>query len=263
MNSEGKVSNSRQRDLAFCESRREPLADYLANHEFVSSTQLRRFGKSGLTASQQVDGGVVAGTAMGEALHALVLEPEVFPQRYLVLADVDHDQQAPSEGDLMQRSWLDAWQWSALCHGRDALLACRQFPVSQWLSEGAKELSIYWTDEAGARWKARPDCFTCDIVLDLKTTNDCRPDAFKRTRERFGYDLQAVHYLEAVSRLNGSMPRFAFLAVELSAPYSVWVHQLEAGEIRAARLQHEQLKEAYVAADRALDNDPDLYSGTP
>lgn len=238
------------RGSGYCELRREPLADYLANRDFVSSTQLRRFGKLGRTASQLVDGGRVSGTVMGEALHALVLEPEVFAQQYLVLADVDHHQQAPSEGELMQRTWLDAWQWSALCNSRDALLAHTQFPVAEWLSEGSKELSIYWTDEAGAPWKARPDCFTGEIVLDLKTTGDCRPDAFKYTRERFGYDLQAAHYLDAVSRLTGSMPRFAFLAVELSAPYSVWVHQLEAGEIRAARRLLEQLKCAYVAASQ-------------
>ena len=246
----------KQCNTGFCRSRREPLADYLANRDFGSSTQLRRFGKLGLTASQLADGGVVTGTVMGEAFHALVLEPEVFSEQYLVLADVDHEQRSPSEGELMQRTWLDAWQWSALRHGRDALLACQQFPVADWLSAGNKELSIYWTDEVGAQWKARPDCFTGDIVLDLKTTGDCRPEAFKRTRERFGYDLQAAHYVEAVTRLTGNTPRFAFLAVELSAPYSVWVHELEAGEIRAARLLLDQLKQGYVAASKAAADAP-------
>ncbi|UCH47740.1 MAG: PD-(D/E)XK nuclease-like domain-containing protein [Betaproteobacteria bacterium] len=241
---------SKQCEAGFCESRREPLADYLANRDFVSSTQLRRFDKSGLTASQLADGGLVTGTVMGEALHALVLEPEVFSQQYLVLADADHDRRAPSEAELMRRIWLDAWQWSALSYARDALLACSQAPVADWLSAGNKELSIYWIDEVGARWKARPDCFTRGIVLDLKTTSDCRPDAFKRTREHFGYDLQAAHYVEAVTRLTGSTPQFAFLSVELSAPYSVWVHELEAGEIRAARLLLDQLKHAYIAASK-------------
>ncbi|UCD67375.1 MAG: PD-(D/E)XK nuclease-like domain-containing protein [Betaproteobacteria bacterium] len=235
----------------FCESRREPLADYLANREFVSSTQLRRFDRSGLTASQLADGGLVTGTVMGEALHALVLEPEVFAAQYLVLADAEHDLRAPSEHELMQRTWLDAWQWSALCRARDTLLACEQFPVADWMSSGKKELSIYWTDKAGAGWKARPDCFTRDIVLDLKTTGDCRPDAFRRTREQFGYDLQAAHYTEAVARLTGTTPRFAFLAVELSAPYAVWVHELGADEIGAARLRLDQLKTAYVVASNA------------
>ena len=233
-----------------CESRREPLSDYLANDTFVSSTQLRRFGKVGLTAAQLADGGVVTGTVMGEAFHALVLEPEVFATQYLVLADTHSDQAAVPEDELMQRQWLDAWQWSALSHGRDALLACR--PVSDWLSAGRKELSIYWSDVSGAQWKARPDCFTNEIVLDLKTTSDCRPPAFGRTRDRFGYDLQAAHYVDAVARLTGTAPRFAFLAVELSAPYSVWIHELCASELATARRQLDELKSGYIAAASGL-----------
>lgn len=246
-----------QPSTVHCGSRREPLSNYLANREFVSSTHLRRFEKSGLIASQLTDNGVVAGTVMGEALHALVLEPEVFSKQYLVLADMLPEQSVISENDLMQRKWLDAWQWSALCHARDALLACGQSSVSEWLSAGSKELSIYWSDECGARWKARPDCFTSDIVLDLKTTGDCRPDAFRRTRERFGYDLQAAHYVDAVSRLTGDTPRFAFVAIELSAPYSVWIHELTAGELDAARSRLEQLKSAYIEAAAAGDSLPE------
>jgi len=235
----------------YCEARREPLEDYLGNREYVSSTQLRRFGKLGLTVSQLADGGIVTGTVMGEALHALVLEPDVFTRQYLVLADAAGEQHARSERELMQRTWLDAWQWSALCGGRDALLACRQAPVSEWLSSGRKELSIYWCDALGARWKARPDCFTEEIVLDLKTTSDCRPEAFSRTRERFDYDLQAAHYVEAVARLTGTTPRFAFLTVELIAPYSVWVHELADTEINAARERLDSLKQAYIVASKA------------
>ncbi len=239
----------------YCESRREPLADYLSNREFVSSSQLRRFEKSGLTAGQLADGGVVSGTVMGEAFHALVLEPQMFSKHYLVLADTTVGQQVDSEGDAMQRQWLDAWQWSALCRGRDALLESRQAPVSDWLSAGKKELSIYWADSRGARWKARPDCFTDDIVLDLKTTTDCRNEPFRRTRERFGYDLQAAHYVDAVARLTGATPRFAFLAVELNTPCAVRVHELDDLELDAARRRLEVLKNAYIAASVLTDQD--------
>ena len=148
----------------------------------------------------------------------------------------------------MQRQSLDAWQWSTLCHARDALLASTQFPVASWLSQGEKELSIYWSDEAGAMWKARPDCFTEDVVLDLKTTGDIRPDAFRRTRERLDYDVQAAHYIEAVSRLGGKDPRFAFVAVELTEPYSVGVHELDTAELSAARARLADLKTGYLAA---------------
>ena len=216
-----------------CKSRREPLADYLSNRDFVSSSQLRRFDQSGRIAAQQPGAGVAPGTVMGEALHALVLEPEAFSRQYLVLANAASDQHTRSEQDLMQREWLDAWQWTALSGARNALMACSQAPVSQWLSDGRKELSIYWRDATGAAWKARPDCFT---------------------GERFGYDLQAAHYIDAVARLTGNTPRFAFLAVELNAPHAVWVHELGSNEINAASARLGDLKRAYLDAGRCVDD---------
>jgi len=234
--------------VKYCESQREPLEDYLANRDFVSSSQLRRFARTGLTASRSHESSVVGETVMGEAFHSLVLEPHVFSQQYLVLDDTRGTQQVGSEVEAMQRHWLNAWQWSALCKGRDALLREQQAPVSQWLANGRKELSIYWGDPDNGFWKARPDCFTDTIVVDLKTTSDCRSAPFRRTRERFGYDLQAAHYVDAVSHLTGSDPRFAFLAVELSTPYAVQVHELSAGELAAARKRLSALKRSYIAA---------------
>ncbi len=231
-----------------CETRREPLSVYLASHAFVSSSYLRRFDKLGLTASQLPNGGTVQGAVMGEAFHALVLEPEVFATQYVVLAESESSHAAIAEEDAMQRRWLDAWQWSALHNARDAVFACKQFPVADWLSIGEKELSIYWSDEADAKWKARPDCFTPDIVLDLKTTSDCRPHAFRRARERLDYDVQAAHYVDAVSRWSGGTPRFAFVAVELTKPYSMRVHELDSADLDAARSRLADLKIRYVAA---------------
>ncbi len=192
---------------------------------------------------------------MGEAFHALVLEPQLFSKHYLVLAETTTGQRVDSEDAAMQREWLNAWQWSALCRGRDALLAFRQAPVSDWLSAGKKELSIYWADSQGGRWKARPDCFTDRIVLDLKTTNDCGSESFRRTRERFGYDLQAAHYVDAVARLTGEAPRFAFLAVELNTPYAVQVHELDELDLDTARRRLHRLKDAYVAASVMADRE--------
>jgi hypothetical protein len=234
--------------VGHCETRREPLSSYLASHAFVSSSYLRRFDRLGLTASQLRDGGTVQGAVMGEAFHALVLEPEVFATQYLVLAEAESSQAGISEQETMQRRWLDAWQWSALQHARDAVFSCKQFPVADWLSSGEKELSIYWSDEVDEKWKARPDCFTPDIVLDLKTTSDCRPHAFRRTRERHDYDVQAAHYVDAVSRLSGGVPRFAFVAVELTKPYSIRIHELDGTDLDTAHSRLADLKIRYIAA---------------
>ena len=231
-----------------CVSRVEPIDDYLAEMEFITSTHLRRFIRTGLVAAQYTDRIATTGPMMGEALHSLVLEPERFRARYLVLDDARLGQEGISEDDVMGREWLDAWQWSTLNHARDSLLKFNRLPVSEWLESGHKELSIYWRDTAGHRWKARPDCFTAAVVLELKTTSDCRPGPFARVRERFGYDLQAVHYIDAVARLTGHVPTFLFVAIELAPPYSVWIHEHRQQDMKAAHDELARVKAAYIEA---------------
>jgi hypothetical protein len=228
-----------------CRSVREPLADYLANRDYVSSSQLRRFERMGEKSLGMQTGASFDGSLMGEAMHALLLEPETFVEQYLVLDGSAPAQEGLTEGDAMAREWLDAWRWSALTKARDAVLGCQQAPLAEWLAQGEKELSIYWTDAEGGRWKARPDCFTPEIVLDLKTTTDCRAEPFARTRARLRYDYQAVHYLEAVNALTGAAPRFVYVAAELSSPYAVMVHEPTAAELGAARGQLQSLKRQF------------------
>lgn len=235
-----------------CEARRETLDAYLESDTFVSSSHLRRFRRQGLVASQLHKGGTVQGSVMGEALHSLVLEPEVFATQYLLLAQTNPSRTGTAAQESVQPHCLDAWQWTALHRARDALFACEQFPLTTLLSEGEKELSIYWSETADAKWKARPDCFTPEIVLELKTTGDCRSQAFARTRDRLDYDVQAAHYVEAVSRLTGREPRFAFIAVELTDPYSVRVHELDVPELAAARFHLADLRSRYVATVKEL-----------
>lgn len=235
-----------------CFSRREPLSEYLANRDYISSSQLRRYERMGEKSIGMQVGASFAGSMMGEAMHTLLLEPDLFASQYLVLDGSVPIKSNVSENDAMAREWLDAWQWTALNRARDSILAHKNAPLARWLDEGNKELSIYWTDASGGRWKARPDCFTPDIVLDLKTTTDSRADPFARTRAKLRYDYQAAHYLEAVNALTGTAPCFAYLAVELASPYSIMVHELSESDLSAAQQQLEALKRQYrEAAARA------------
>jgi hypothetical protein len=209
--------------------RQEPLEAYLARTDYVSASALlrSRHAPKGVAAQRIEDD---ASQRLPQALHALVLEPARFAREYLVL---DRDAPAPAGGE-QHRVWLSSGEYAALASARDAIRAYPRAPLARWLDEGVKELSIYWTDEAGRRWKARPDCFTDEIILELKTTGDVRPRAFARTRRRFGYDLKAAHYVDAVRHLTGRAPRFAFVAVELAPPHYVWLYELSAAELARA-----------------------------
>ena len=226
-------------------TRREPLACYLGNREYASSSDLRRFARHGAIVAPDATG--FAGSLMGEALHAYVLEPEAFDAQYLVLDGSVPARRSLTEAEAMRRDWLDAWRWAALRRARESILASAQAPVAQWLACGEKELSIYWTDSDG-RWKARPDCFTQEWVVELKSTTDCRPEPFRKTRERLAYDLQAAHYVDAVAQLTGRCVRFAYVTVELSSPYNTWVHLLSDEEIERARRDLQQVRTRFAAA---------------
>jgi hypothetical protein len=220
-----------------CFVRQESLDDYLARTDYVSASALRR-------SLQAADAGGPLRIEddptqrLAQALHALVLEPARFAREYLVLdGEGPAAASAQPPGAFERRVWLSSGDYAALAAARDAIRAYPRAPLARWLDEGMKELSIYWTDEAGGRWKARPDCFGDEIILELKTTGDVRPRAFARTRRRFGYDLKAAHYVDAVRRLTGSTPRFAFIAVELAAPHYVWLYELSAAELARAGVE--------------------------
>ena len=220
-------------------SRREPLQDYLAQTGYASSSTLRRFARGATRPFE--------GARLGEALHAFLLEPESFDAAYLALDGSVPAGRRLSEDEAHRREWLSPEQIAGLRWVREAVNAYSKAPLAQWLRQGEKELSIYWSDESGARWRARPDCFTQDVILELKSTSDVRPDAFSRTRDRLGYDLQAAHYLEAVERLTGRRPRFIFLTVELIPPRSLWLHEL------APRQIDEAARKLDACADATLD----------
>lgn len=213
-----------------CFTRQDSLDAYLAQTDYVSASMLRRTARAGVAGlDSKIDND--PSQRLAQALHALVLEPARFARAYFTLsADA-----VPPPVDALDRVWLSGAEYAALAAARDAIRAYSRAPIAQWLDAGMKELSIYWRDQNGRRWKARPDCFTRDIVLELKTTVDVRPRAFAQTRRRFGYDLKAAHYIDGVQRLTGSAPRFAYVAVELAPPHYVWLYELSAAELARAQ----------------------------
>ena len=64
------------------------------------------------------------------------------------------------------------------------------------------------------------------VIYDLKTCEDASTDAVIRAVERYGYDVQAAHYLDALHAATGQRRKMRFIFVEKSAPYEVAVIEL-------------------------------------
>jgi hypothetical protein len=147
--------------------RQEPLAAYLARGDHRSSSTLRRVLRSG-PAAADVPFDDDGSQRLARALHALVFEPARFANEYLLL-----DRDAPpadAQIDALDRIWITGAEYARLAGARDAIRAYPRAPLAEWIDAGMKEMSVYWTDEAGQRWKARPDCFGDELILELKTT---------------------------------------------------------------------------------------------
>ncbi|MGH8620435.1 MAG: PD-(D/E)XK nuclease-like domain-containing protein [Burkholderiales bacterium] len=228
-------------------TRREPLADYLAAGDWVSSSMLRRFARGEDPAPRMPTPAEDARFTLGDAFHTLLLEPERFGEDFLTLDGTDALPPATTEAEVFARRWLQPATARALRAMRDNALTCPLGPVARWMADGAMELSIYWTDAAGIRGKARPDCLTTDTIVEVKTVTDARPEAFANTRAWFGYDLQAAHYVEAVTALTGRTLPFAWVTVEIVPPYTAWVHTLTQPALDAARQELAALKQAFAA----------------
>lgn len=63
-------------------------------------------------------------------------------------------------------------------------------------------------------------------LYDLKTTEDASAEAVMASVTRYGYDIQAAHYLDTWKAATGEDRKFRFIFVEKSAPHEVAVVEL-------------------------------------
>ena len=194
-----------------------------------------------------------AAQRIGTALHALILEPEVFAANYVVAPKVDRRTkdgkatweafQAANEGkEYLTDAELDQLQaMDASVHAHPAASALL------FGAEGVAERSAYWIDEkTGLLCRCRPDFWRHDgIVVDLKSTEDAAQEAFSRSVANWRYYVQHPFYLDGCAeairqaKLKILPPAaFAFVVVEKKAPYAVAVYVLDPASVELGRLEY-------------------------
>lgn len=221
---------------------KQALAKHLSNEDYhaedsLSYSQLKVFSRS----PQEFFQRFVARSwpapqpspemVIGSALHCWVLEPEEFVRRFTVAPKVDGRTKA---GKAIRAAYKET-------NGRDVLplddyelvqrmaAAVLENPVASHLfqAEGLTEPSIFWT-RRGHNLRCRPDrALDAHILVDLKTTADPSPAAFRRTCARYAYQIQAAHYLDGWRALTGADdPHFVFVVVGKNPPHDVFSYEL-------------------------------------
>ena len=188
--------------------------------------------------------------AMGRLVHDAILEPLNFAKKYHVL-NVDS---RTKEGKDMKQRILNAHKIpikpSDVEGVKEMTEQIYQHPAARELLHGAlKEVSIRFELD-GFPCKARLDGYHADgklagVVMDLKTTRDASPEAFKRTMFSYGYHRQAAWYLQGLRTLGLPATSFYIVAVETTAPYAVAVYRVSDKALEVGLKEVNQLFSVY------------------
>ena len=171
----------------------------------------------------------------GSAFHKAVLEPDGFDGEFAVCPDVDL---RTKDGKAVYGSFLEESagktvisrsEYEAIQGMRESVLANK---YASALISGECEMSYYWADElTGVLCKARPDAVkrlkNTGVIADLKSCTRADTESFTKDCVRYGYDLQAAMYKEAVELESGIPHTFVFIAVEKTPPYMLNVMQAD------------------------------------
>ena len=118
--------------------------------------------------------------------------------------------------------------------------------------EAIVEASFFWTDKkTGVRCRCRPDMMFYSedgpfYIIDLKTTQSCRPEAFDKSTENFRYDVSAAFYSDGVAAHFGRDPdAYLLITPEKKAPHFTMVRPATPEILRRGR-------EAYDADLRGI-----------
>lgn len=177
---------------------------------------------------------------MGTALHCLLLEPQYFDERFLVIPKFDlRTKKGKEERDQFINEYyspdkimitedeerkLRLMQESAFAH-----------PDAKRLldAQGFCEASIYWTDfETDILCRIRPDKITIingkPIIVDIKKTSNIND--FGKSLDEYRYHVQAAMYIDGYTEIFNIDPVFLFIAVSEvieAGRYPVRVFQLD------------------------------------
>lgn len=175
-----------------------------------------------------------ASMILGSLTHTMFLEPEQYGSEYIVAPDCDR---RTKEGKAVYSAFQDAADGLTIITAEQLQTAqamanalCGHI-IHEAMTGGHAEASIFWTDDnTGLACRIRPDYHIppCDtwpsgLIIDVKTTDDARPEAFARTCVNFGYDLSAAMYCDGFQQHYGTTepPLFLLLVVERDAPHAV------------------------------------------
>lgn len=128
--------------------------------------------------------------------------------------------------------------------------------VIDLLDEGESELSCFAKcPKTGLMRKGRFDHIRSDgTVIDLKTTEDIKPDAFIKSILSWNYHIQAAYYLDLARDIAGNkFSKFVWIVVEKNPDYDIGIYVADEKLLAAGRKDYENLLEMLKLAQTNND----------
>jgi hypothetical protein len=167
---------------------------------------------------------------LGSAFHCRILEPDEFWKRYAVAPIVDR---RTTIGKETWRMFCDANQGKNIITTEMLELikrmeeAINKNPASREILDVITETEkpLLWKQtETGVECKGKIDGIG-EIILDLKTCMDARPEFFHKTVLN-DYKRQPAMYVEGAKANKLGSKDFYFIAIEKKPPFGISVHKV-------------------------------------
>jgi exodeoxyribonuclease VIII len=190
-----------------------------------------------------------AAMVFGTLVHALILEPERPIEKVVSIKQLNWTtKEGKAEREQLQKLGLPIVSQQDVDRAllvRDAVFANEE--AADLLTDAVCEKSYTWTGySARVKCKAGVDAVTPRGIVDIKTTIDASPDGFARRIRSLNYHLQAAHYIDGLSNVDGVMHNFTFIAVETFPPYAVACYQLDRNALSAGYAAMDRVAKVYA-----------------
>ena len=197
---------------------------------------------------------------LGTLIHAMVLEPEEVPRRFVRAEDADRRTKVGKEAwaKLLEqagdRRLIQSGTWDLAVRVTESVCTdLASFMLIEQCRSGMIEVPLFW-ESNGVSCKGRPDAVLSDgTIVDLKTTSDCDPKKYRNELFRRYYHTQAAFYRRGLMSNGGGWRSHIIVAVETTAPYAVGVYRLGSQVVDSADLKIREWLDVYrecVATDR-------------
>lgn len=192
----------------------------------------------------------------GSGLHSAILEPDIFPEEYVIEPEVNKRTNAGKEELQEFYRSVEAQGKTILTPGDMALIramrsSVNQHPLAARSLAGAEREKSFFHVGGSINQKVRLDAFKQNIILDIKSCESI--DKFFQAATQYNYHFSEHMYRNVVAEVINEPVEFLYIAIQKSYPYTVAVFQSDDLIRQRARSQYNVSVDSYIQLNESGD----------